>query len=239
MTSLEGKKTVVIGASSGMGLATAKAIAECGAKVFLVGRSLASLNRAAEAVGYDAQAIPADIADEDAIAALFEEVGTFDHLVITAADLAYAPIQDFDSADAHKIVNSKILGAFYVAKHAASRLNKDGSITFFAGVAAWKPSPGASMVAAANGAIAAFAQTLALELAPVRVNVVSPGVVETPSWNGMPEAERQAFFTDLAQKLPTRRIGQPEDLADAVLFLMKNSYTTGTVLHVDGGHRLI
>ncbi|MEG4579030.1 SDR family oxidoreductase [Microcoleus sp. MON1_C5] len=239
MTSLEGKKTVVIGASSGMGLATAKAIAEGGAKVFLVGRSLASLNRAAEAVGYDAQAIPADIADEDAIAALFEEVGTFDHLVITAADLAYAPIQDFDSADAHKIVNSKILGAFYVAKHAASRLNKDGSITFFAGVAAWKPSPGASMVATANGAIAAFAQTLALELAPVRVNVVSPGVVETPSWNGMPEAERQAFFTDLAQKLPTRRIGQPEDLADAVLFLMKNSYTTGTVLHVDGGHRLI
>lgn len=95
------------------------------------------------------------------------------------------------------------------------------------------------MVAAANGAIAAFAQTLALELAPVRVNVVSPGVVETPSWNGMPETERQTFFTDLAQKLPTRRIGQPEDLADAALFLMKNGYTTGTVLHVDGGHRLI
>lgn len=117
--SLQDQKVVVIGASSGIGLAIAKASAEAGAKVMLVGRSLESLNRAADAVGQGAQAISADTGNEEAITVLFEQVGTFNHLVITAADLAYAPIQDFDSADAHKIVNSKILGAFYVAKHAA------------------------------------------------------------------------------------------------------------------------
>jgi NAD(P)-dependent dehydrogenase (short-subunit alcohol dehydrogenase family) len=95
------------------------------------------------------------------------------------------------------------------------------------------------MVAAANGALAAFARSLAVELAPIRVNVVSPGVVETPSWNEMPQEERKAFFENLGKQLPTRRTGQPKDLADAVLFLMQNGFTTGTVLHVDGGHRLI
>ncbi|MBW4442033.1 MAG: SDR family oxidoreductase [Plectolyngbya sp. WJT66-NPBG17] len=237
--SLAEKKVVIIGASSGMGLAIAKTAAEAGAKVTLVGRNSTSLEKATAEVGYNAHAIAANIADETAIAELFEQVGELDHLVTTAANLAYAPIQEFDSAAAQAIITSKILGPFYAVKHAASRLSKDGSITFFSGVAAWKPMPGASMVAAANGALAAFARSLAVELAPIRVNVVSPGVVETPSWNEMPEEERYAFFENLGKQLPTRRVGQPDDLADAVLFLMQNGFTTGTVLHVDGGHRLI
>ncbi|HEY9622651.1 MAG TPA: SDR family oxidoreductase [Crinalium sp.] len=237
--SLSGKKVVIIGASSGMGLATAKTAAQAGAKVTLVGRNSASLEQAAAEVGHGSQVITADISDEGAIVNLFEQVGSLDHLVTTAANLAYSPIQEFDSAAAREIIASKILGPFYAVKHAAPRLSKDGSITFFSGVAAWKPLPGASMVAAANGALAAFARSLAVELAPIRVNVVSPGVVETPSWNEMPEEERNAFFQNLGKQLPTRRVGQPNDLADAVLFLMQNGFTTGTVLHVDGGHRLI
>jgi NAD(P)-dependent dehydrogenase (short-subunit alcohol dehydrogenase family) len=237
--SLSGKKVVIIGASSGIGLATALAAAEAGAKVMLVGRTSASLEKAAAAVGHDSQAMTADIEDEGAIVNLFEQVGTLDHLITTAANLAYAPIQEFDSTAAQAIIASKILGPFYAAKHAASRLRQEGSITFFSGVAAWKPLPGAAMVAAANGALAAFARSLAVELAPIRVNVVSPGVVETPSWNEMPEEERHAFFQNLGKQLPARRIGQPNDLADAVLFLLQNGFTTGTVLHVDGGHRLI
>lgn len=237
--SLSGKKVVIIGASSGIGLATAKTAAEAGAKVTLVGRNSASLEKAVEEVGYGSQAIAADVADEDAIAHLFQQVGTLDHLVTTAANLAYAPIQEFDSKAAQAIIASKILGPFYAVKHAAPHMSKEGSITFFSGVAAWKPMPGASMVAAANGALAAFARSLAVELAPIRVNVVSPGVVETPSWNEMPEEERHAFFENLGKQLPSRRVGQPNDLADAVLFLMQNDFTTGTVLHVDGGHRLI
>jgi NAD(P)-dependent dehydrogenase (short-subunit alcohol dehydrogenase family) len=237
--SLSGKKVVVIGASSGMGLATALAAAEAGAKVTLVGRNSASLEKAVAEVGHGSQAVTADIADEGAIANLFEKVGTLDHLVTTAANLAYAPIQEFDSAAAQAIIASKILGPFYAVKHAAPRLSQEGSITFFSGVAAWKPFPNASIVAAANGALAAFARSLAVELAPIRVNAVSPGVVETPSWNEMPEEERNAFFENLSKQLPARRIGQANDLADAVLFLMQNRFTTGTVLHVDGGHRLI
>jgi NAD(P)-dependent dehydrogenase (short-subunit alcohol dehydrogenase family) len=237
--SLSGKKVVIIGASSGIGLAIAKTAAEAGAKVTLVGRNSASLEKAAAEVGYGSQAIAANIEDESTIASLFEQVSSLDHLVTTAANLAYSPIHEFDSTAAQAIVASKILGPFYAVKHAAPRMSQAGSITFFSGVAAWKPLPGASMVAAANGALAAFARSLAVELAPIRINAVSPGVVETPSWNGMPEQERNAFFENLGQQLPTRRIGQPNDLADAVLFLMQNGFTTGTVLHVDGEHRLI
>lgn len=237
--SLLGKKVVIIGASSGIGLATAKTAAAAGAKVTLVGRNSVSLEKATAEVGYDSQAITADVADEAAIANLFEQVGALDHLVTTAANLAYAPIQEFDSTAAQAIIDSKILGSFYAVKHAAPRLSQEGSITFFSGVAAWKPFPNASLVAAANGALAAFARSLAVELAPIRVNAISPGVVETPSWNEMPEEARHAFFENLGKQLPTRRIGQPNDLADAVLFLMRNGFTTGAVLHVDGGHRLI
>jgi NAD(P)-dependent dehydrogenase (short-subunit alcohol dehydrogenase family) len=117
--SLSGKKVVIIGASSGMGLATALAAAEAGAKVTLVGRNSVSLEQAAAEVGHGSQAITADIADEGAIANLFEQVGTLDHLVTTAANLAYSPIQEFDSTAAQAIIASKILGPFYAVKHAA------------------------------------------------------------------------------------------------------------------------
>ncbi|MBW4540169.1 MAG: SDR family oxidoreductase [Myxacorys chilensis ATA2-1-KO14] len=143
------------------------------------------------------------------------------------------------AAEAVANIASKILGPFYAVKHADPRLSQKGSITFFSGVAAWKLFPNASVVSAANAALAAFARSLAVELAPIRVNAVSPGVVEMPSWNEMPEEERNAFFENLGKQLPARRIGQANDLADAVLFLMQNRFTTGTVLHVDGGHRLI
>jgi NAD(P)-dependent dehydrogenase (short-subunit alcohol dehydrogenase family) len=118
-------------------------------------------------------------------------------------------------------------------------LSKNGSITFFSGFSAWKPVAGTALIAAVDGALAAFCRSLAVELAPIRVNVMAPGVVATLMWQGVPEDQRQAFFASVSEQLPVKRMGSLEDMADAVLYLMQNSFITGTVLHVDGGHRLI
>ena len=237
--SLKDKHVVIIGASSGMGLATAKASAEVGAKVTLVARRQDALEQAVTEIGWGAQAIVADIGDEDAIKSLFAQVETVDHLVTAAADLTFAPIQQLDSTAAKNIIASKILGPFYAVKHGTSHLSKDGSITFISGFSAWKPVAGTALIAAVDGSLAAFCRSLAVELAPIRVNVMAPGVVETQMWQGVPQDNRTAFFATVSQQLPVGRIGSLKDMADAVLYLMQNSFITGTVLHVDGGHRLI
>lgn len=222
-----------------MGLATAKAVAEAGAKVMLAARRQDALERAVTEVGHGAQAVVADIGDEQAIESLFARVESLDHLVTAAADLTFSPIQQLDSAAAKKIIASKILGPFYAVKHAAPRLSKNGSITFFSGFSAWKPVAGTALIAAADGALAAFCRSLAVELAPIRVNVVATGVVETPMWQGVPEEQRRAFFATVSEQLPVGRIGSLKDMADAALYLMQNTFITGTVLHVDGGHQLV
>ena len=237
--SLKDKHIVLIGASSGMGLATAKAAAEAGAKVTLVSRKPDSLERAVAAVGARAQGIVADIGDEHAIESLFTQVEQVDHLVTAAADLTFSPIQQLDGAAAEQIIASKILGPFYAVKHGASRLSKNGSIVFISGFSAWKPVPGTALIAAVDGALAAFCRSLAVELAPIRVNVMAPGVVETLMWQSVPEQQRQAFFATVSEQLPVKRMGSLTDMADAVLYLMQSGFITGTVLHVDGGHQLI
>lgn len=106
-------------------------------------------------------------------------------------------------------------------------------------MAAAKPVDGLSAYAAVNGAVESLCRSLAVELAPLRVNAVSPGIVDTPAYAGMSPTERKRMFDALAARLPARRIGRPEDVAAAVISLMKNGYVTGSVVHVDGGHRLV
>jgi NAD(P)-dependent dehydrogenase (short-subunit alcohol dehydrogenase family) len=118
-------------------------------------------------------------------------------------------------------------------------LNAYGSIVFISGFSAWKPVPGTALIAAVDSALAGFCRSLAVELAPIRVNVMAPGVVETLMWEGVPEQQRKAFFATVSERLPVKRMGSLADMADAVLYLMQNSFITGTVLHVDGGHQLI
>ena len=110
---------------------------------------------------------------------------------------------------------------------------------FFSGFSAWKPVPGTALIAAADGALAAFCRSLAAELAPIRVNTIAPGVVETQMWQGVPAEQRNAFFAKISKQLPVGRIGSLEDMADAAIYLMQNGFITGTVLHVDGGHQLV
>jgi len=233
---LQDKIAVVVGAGSGIGLATANHLLSQGATVYFAGRTLGKLQAVTQ--GTEGRPITLNLEDEASIRAAFAQIGALDYLVFTAADLSYAPLSDLQLVDARRVFESKFFGPLAAVQAALPHFRAGGSVVFFSGLAAWRPGPGTSMVSAVNGALAALTAALAVELAPLRVNAISPGIVVTPSWDGMPRAERQAFFDQTAASLPARRVGQPEDLAQAVEFLLTNPFTTGTVLHVDGGGRV-
>jgi len=237
--SLKEKRVVIIGGSSGIGLASAKAAAAAGANVLIAGRSQEKLHKALAEIEGEVEAHSIDVTKEREVKEFFDRIGAFDHLVTTAATGAVGPFLLMKSADVHAAFASKFWGQYYAARYAAPCLAKSGSITMFAGVANHKPLPGLVAYAAVNGAIEGLCRTLAVELAPIRVNVVSPGVVMTPAYAAMPQNERRDMFDSLAAKLPVLRVGRPEDIAQTVIYLMLNGFTTGTVVSVDGGHQLV
>jgi len=237
--SLNEKKVVVIGGSSGMGLAVAKMVAAEGAEVVIAGRSEEKLRRAADEIPQPVETHPLDVTLEHAVKGFFAEAGELDHLVVTAATGVTGAFLELDTPSFRQIFDSKFWGQYFAARYGAQRIREGGSITFFSGVAAVKPVAGLSAYAAVNGAIEALCRSLAVELAPLRVNAVSPGIVDTPAYAGMNAIERKKMFDSLAAQLPARRVGRPEDVARAVIALMKNGYTTGSVVCVDGGYRLV
>jgi len=237
---LEQRTIIIIGGGSGIGFGVAKVSLARGANVVLAGRTLEKLEQALVKLeaGKRGLVVQTDITREADVAALFADVPAVDHVVVTAASLAYQPIVSFDIAAAQRAIESKLLGALLVAKHAGPRLREGGSITFTTGVAVERPMPRGSIVGAVNGALNAFIRGAAIELAPIRVNALSPGWVDTELWN-LIGGNKAAVFASMAERLPARRIGTPEDLGHAAVFLMENEFTTGTVLHVDGGHRFV
>lgn len=237
--SLNDAKVVVIGGSSGMGLAVAKMAADEGARVMIAGRSEEKLRQAADEIRQPVEARSLDVTQEQAVQAFFAETGELDHLVVTAATGVAGSFLELETPSFRQIFDSKFWGQYFAARYGAQRIREGGSITFFSGVAATKPVDGLSAYAAVNGAVEALCRSLAVELAPLRVNAVSPGIVDTPAYAGMSPTERKRMFDALAARLPARRIGRPEDAAAAVISLMKNGYVTGSVVHVDGGHRLV
>lgn len=235
-------KAVIIGGSSGIGLAVAEVLLGQGAAVTLAGRSpgrLCSAERTLLSRHRTAalQIVAADVAREEDMERLFKSTGPVDHVVLTAADAtgAYQPVKGLDLAAGRALIDTKLAGALLVAKHA----EVTGSITFTSGIAAYRPAAGGSVVAAVNGALESLAYALALELAPVRVNVVSPGWVDTPIWDTIAGDGKTARLDAMAARLPGGRVGTPEDVARAVLALTGNSFITGTLVHVDGGQRLV
>ncbi|MFE2961935.1 SDR family oxidoreductase [Nocardia tengchongensis] len=233
-------RAVVVGGGSGMGFAIADALLADGYEVVIVGRSAERLADAVRELGEGkVSAVQADVSDEEQVSRIFETVGTVDHVISTAADVAgtYGPIATFDFEHGRGFIETKLIGSMLLAKHA--RLTENGSLTFVSGIAAYRPAAGGAMVASVNAALEGLARALAVELAPIRVNAVSPGWVTTGIWERMPWDDVEQRWQAMAEKLPARRLGTPEDIAVAVVSLLKSAFVTGTVLHVDGGHRLV
>ena len=180
-----------------------------------------------------------DLTDEASIVALGERIGRLDHVVSTASARARGLIGDLDREKVRLSFDTKVIGPLMLAKHLASRINEGGSFTLFSGVAAAKIAVGTLAVAITNGAADILAKSLALELAPLRVNAISPGVIDTGAWDALGEQGKADYFRDLTERNPARRIGTTDDIAAAVLFAMTSTFLTGTTLHIDGGEPLI
>ncbi|MER8183884.1 SDR family oxidoreductase [Kitasatospora sp. NPDC094015] len=244
--SLAGRRVVVIGAGSHTGRALALAASAAGADLVLAGPDPRKLEwTAGELAGTGAADLPGrvevarvDLTDEASIAELAAVVGPFDHLVSTAAMPANGPLAELEPAAVRRAFDAKVIGPLLLAKHLAGQVAEGGSFTFFSGVAAWRPAPARTVMATTNGALAFLVQALAVEIAPGRVNAVSPGIVDTGSWDGL-GAGKEGFLRTVAERNPARRVGSVDDLVQAVLFAMLSPYVTGTVLHVDGGGRLV
>jgi len=232
--SLINKMVVILGGSSGMGLATAKAAKAHGARVVIAGRSRERLQAARAVLGDEVRTVALDVGDEIGTRALFSELGPVDHVFITAGAVLFDPKLAPDAASVRPALDTRFWGAFNAAKFAAANMSAGGSITFTSGTAAMRPIRGASVAGASCGAVEAFARSLAVDLAPIRVNTIQPGLIDTPFLDTLGE-RRSAIIAEYSQRLPVGRVGRAEDVADAVLFLMTNGFVTGVTLTVDGG----
>jgi NAD(P)-dependent dehydrogenase (short-subunit alcohol dehydrogenase family) len=233
---------VIIGGSSGIGLAVARRCLADGRRVVIAGRSAERLDAARAQLGKPEQleAFPADIGAKADLEALFTDAGAVAHVVVTAADLPYGRLDSLTEDSMLRAVRSKVLGPLLTAQAAAPRMTEGGSMTYTSGIAARRPAPGGSLTATVNGALESMVRALALELAPVRVNAVSPGWVDTPVWDHIaPPDVKKSRLADMAARLPGKRNGRPEDVANAVMFLMNDDFITGTVLHAEGGQLLV
>jgi NAD(P)-dependent dehydrogenase (short-subunit alcohol dehydrogenase family) len=235
--SLQGKRVVIIGGTSGIGLAVAQGAIADGAGV-VVGSSSADKVSAATDRLPGAQAFAIDVRNESSVEAFFTRVGAFDHLVFTAGDWARfggGPIEGVNVADAAALFSVRFWGAITAIKHAAKHVREHGSITLTDGMIAHRPRKGSAISTAMAGAIEHLTLALALELAPIRVNAVCPGLIRTEVWNIIPADQREERLKRMTERLPIKRVGEPAEAAAAYLYLMRGGYTTGQVLRVDGG----
>jgi NAD(P)-dependent dehydrogenase (short-subunit alcohol dehydrogenase family) len=239
-TSLTNKKVVILGGSSGIGLATAKAAAAGGASVIIVSSNQQRINNALAELPGETRGIVIDLTNEHQLKNFFADLGNFDHLVYTAGEnLQLTPIVDVTLADAQKFFNLRYWGAFTAVKYASPYINTGGSINLTGGIASARPQSGWSLGASICAAMEGFTRAMAIELAPVRVNLVSPGVVKTNLWNNMSETDRDEFYANISNSLPVKHVGEAEEIAQTYLYLMTQQYSTGQIIVVDGGSVLV
>ncbi|WP_170773761.1 SDR family oxidoreductase [Ruegeria lacuscaerulensis] len=236
-TALSGKHIVIVGGSSGMGKATAKMATALGAKVTIASRNTAKLQAAAGEIGSGVRIAPVDTTDGAGVSSWARGLGSVDHLVISASSAARGAFTDLPIDDLRAMFEAKFIGPYMTAREVMPVLVKGGSITFFSGVLSRRPSAGATGLGAVNAAVEALAKGLALELAGrARVNCISPGMVATEAYAAMTEETREAMYAQVGSSLPAGRVGEVEDIAQAVVMAMTNGFLTGSVLDVDGGH---
>lgn len=238
MSKISGQRIVIIGGSSGLGYAVAKAALDEGASVFIGSSQTSRTEKAQSSLGAGCEGGVVDVTDEGSIMAFFQMAGSFDHLVYTAGDWGdrvARQISEVEVAHLTQRLSVRFVGALLAIKHGSPNLREGGSIVLTDGIVAHMPRKGMPLNTAMAGAIEHLVYGLAVDMAPTRVNAVCPGAIATAVW-GENAAEQFRSFTD---PLPISRMGTPEEVAEAYLYLMKGSYTTGQVVRVDGGRSLI
>ncbi|MDE1177657.1 MAG: SDR family oxidoreductase [Edaphobacter sp.] len=231
---LKGKKVVILGGTSGLGFATARTAAEKEAFVTIASRSQKNIDAALSQLPPTVKGALADVTNQASLEQLFTgELAEIDHLVITAGDTM--PTFQPTYQQARQAFEVRFWGIYLAATIGAPHVRATGSITLTNGIVGIRPWKGWSATSAIAGAVESLTRGLALDLAPIRVNAVCPGMIKTPLWAGMSEAEREAMYSEQAAKLPLGRVGEPEDIAQAYIYLMQSGYTTGQILVTDGG----
>ena len=236
--SLANQRAIVFGGTSGIGLATAKALVDEGAEVVIVSRQREKVAKALEGMSHvTGEAV--DATSAEGVRDLFQRIGPFDHLIITlSSSLGTGELRTLDLAMLHHDFEGKFWAYLTVVQASLDTLRADGSITLVTAGSARGATPGASGLGAINGALEAMVPSWAAELQPLRVNAVSPGVIATPWWDGVPAEQRAALWEQHAARLPVKRVGQPEDVSQTILLLVKNTFMTGNIIACDGGARI-
>ncbi|HTH56042.1 MAG TPA: SDR family oxidoreductase [Cyclobacteriaceae bacterium] len=237
---LKGKRVVILGGTAGIGKATAQAVVAAGGQIVVASSKKKNIDATVQHLGKEHEGHVVDLSEERNIRAFFEKVGGFDHLVFTAGEsLLLGPLLSTEVQVARKFFDVRFWGALAAVKYAIPHINKGGSITLTGGLSAHRPSPGWSIGASICAAMEGFTRAMAVELAPLRVNMVVPGLVRTDLWSSFSVAEREKMFTDFGGSLPVGKVGEPEELAKAYLFLITQTFATGQCIIVDGGGALV
>lgn len=237
---LQDKKVVIFGGTSGIGLATAHASMAQGATVVVVSSSQRKVAEAIAVLGPRAEGQVLDVNDADAVGALFAAIGGFDHLIYTAGEtLQLGRLAEMDMGALRRAFDVRMFGAMAAVKAAAPYIRQRGSIVLTGGIASARPLKGWTITASICGAMEGFTRALAVELAPIRVNIVSPGLVRTPLWAEMSESQREAMYRQAGERLPVGHVGEAGDIARTYLHLMGNAYVTGQSFVIDGGGVLV
>ncbi|WP_428330033.1 SDR family oxidoreductase [Mucilaginibacter sp.] len=237
---LKGKRVIILGGSSGLGFATAKAAAAEGANVVIVSGNQQRIDNALKELPDGNTGFALDLSHEANIKAFFNSIGSFDHLVYTAGEnLKLNTISETEIDGARSFFNLRYWGALAAVKYGAPHINKGGSISLTSGTASARPGAGWSIASSICGAMEGFVRAMAVELAPIRVNSVVPGVIKTNLWGSMAEADRENLYAAQAEALLLKRVGEAEDIALTFLYLMKQQYGTGQNIIIDGGAVLV
>jgi NAD(P)-dependent dehydrogenase (short-subunit alcohol dehydrogenase family) len=237
---LESQRIVILGGTSGIGLATAERAAAEGATVIVASSRPDRIDAALERLPASAEGYTVDVRREEQIRDLFSRLGSFDHLAYTAGEtLQIGPIADTRLDGAQRALDVRVWGAYAAVKYARAHLRPGGSIVLSSGIAGTRPEPNWTVAASVCGALDALTRALAVELAPIRVNAVAPGVVRSDLWREMSEEERSTMYDSLSEALPVGRVGEVSDIAETFLYLMRNGYSSGTIVTVDGGSVLV
>ncbi|MBO6782092.1 MAG: SDR family oxidoreductase [Alphaproteobacteria bacterium] len=235
--SLDGQKVFVIGGSSGIGLETARLAQDAGAQVTIASRSEEKLAAAQAEIGGQVATTRIDVLDDDSVKAAFAATGTVDHVVFTPPGGTVGKIREIDTDAVLQGLDAKIVAAVRTAKYAD--ISERGSLTFITGQFARRPLPGMLMGAAVNAAIDVLGRGLAVEYAPIRVNMISPGVIDTPLHARLPDEMREGMFKNAASRLPVGRVGTPDEIGMMAVQVMENGFLTGAIIEIDGGANVL